>query len=102
MRKGRFRPGTYHRKHSPEARAKISAANTGKKRSPEVRAKMSAAQKCRPPRKPKIERLVDRGRSQGYVTVDDVLAVYADPSKDVLRKAHKALVAAGIVYREGP
>ena len=58
-----MRKGTFH--HTPEARAKISAAQKGRPESPETRAKMSAARKRRPE-----PNLIDRtGQRYGRLVV---------------------------------
>jgi RNA polymerase primary sigma factor len=49
---------------------------------------------------PAIEKLVELGREKGFVTVDDILALFPDAERDIdqLEEAYAALLAAGINY----
>ena len=49
---------------------------------------------------PAIEKLIELGRERGYVTVDDILALFPDAERDIdqLEEAYAALLAAGINY----
>ena len=49
---------------------------------------------------PAIEKLVEMGKERGYVTVDDILALFPDAERDIdqLEEAYAALLAAGINY----
>ncbi len=51
-----------------------------------------------------LERLLEQGREQGYITTDDILAVFPDAERDLeqLEDAYAALMAAGIPYLEEP
>ncbi len=49
---------------------------------------------------PAIERLVELGRERGFVTIDDILALFPDAERDIdqLEEAYAALLAAGVNY----
>src|SRR3990170_8840129 len=49
---------------------------------------------------PAIEKLLELGRERGYITVDDILALFPDAERDIdqLEEAYAALLAAGINY----
>jgi RNA polymerase primary sigma factor len=49
---------------------------------------------------PAIEKLVELGREKGFVTVDDILALFPEAERDIdqLEEAYAALLAAGINY----
>src|SRR3989304_4314021 len=49
---------------------------------------------------PAIEKLVELGREKGFVTVDDILALFPDAERDIdqLEEAYAPLLAAGINY----
>jgi len=49
---------------------------------------------------PAIEKLIELGRERGFVTVDDILALFPDAERDIdqLEEAYAALLAAGINY----
>jgi len=49
---------------------------------------------------PAIEQLIETGRERGYVTVDDILALFPDAERDIdqLEEAYAALLAAGVTY----
>src|SRR3989304_5414054 len=49
---------------------------------------------------PAIEKLLELGREKGFVTVDDILALFPDAERDIdqLEEAYAALLAAGINY----
>ncbi len=49
---------------------------------------------------PAIEQLIETGRERGYVTIDDILALFPDAERDIdqLEEAYAALLAAGVTY----
>src|SRR3989337_1500527 len=49
---------------------------------------------------PAIEKLIELGRERGFVTVDDILALFPDAERDIdqLEEAYAPLLAAGIHY----
>jgi RNA polymerase primary sigma factor len=49
---------------------------------------------------PAIEKLIELGRERGFVTVDDILALFPDAERDIdqLEEAYAALLSAGINY----
>jgi RNA polymerase primary sigma factor len=49
---------------------------------------------------PAIEKLIELGRERGFVTVDDILALFPDAERDIdqLEDAYAALLAAGINF----
>jgi len=56
------------------------------------------------PEFPAVSRIVELGREQGYVTIDDILRIFPDAEQDVdqLEEAFAALLSAGIPYIEDP
>jgi RNA polymerase primary sigma factor len=56
------------------------------------------------PEYPAVSRIVELGREQGYVTIDDILRIFPDAEQDVdqLEEAFAALLSAGIPYIEDP
>lgn len=92
----RGKPSSFRgRKHTTEARAKISAAHLGKTLSPETRAKMSAARKGtgRGPSNPRWKggRTVNRGYVLVYLEQDDPLYSMTDERGRVFE--HRLVVA---------
>jgi RNA polymerase primary sigma factor len=53
---------------------------------------------------PAITRLIELGRKQGYVTIDDILNFFPEAERDVdkLEEAFAALLGAGIAYVDEP
>ncbi len=53
---------------------------------------------------PAIARLIELGRKQGYVTIDDILNFFPEAERDVdkLEEAFAALLGAGIAYVDDP
>ena len=53
---------------------------------------------------PAITRLIELGRKQGYVTIDDILNFFPEAERDVdkLEEAFAALLGAGIAYVDDP
>ncbi|MEX1247312.1 MAG: sigma-70 family RNA polymerase sigma factor, partial [Anaerolineales bacterium] len=53
---------------------------------------------------PAITRLIELGRKQGYVTIDDILNFFPEAERDVdkLEEAFAALLSAGIAYVDNP
>ncbi|MEX2161904.1 MAG: sigma-70 family RNA polymerase sigma factor [Anaerolineales bacterium] len=53
---------------------------------------------------PAIARLIELGRKQGYVTIDDILNFFPEAERDVdkLEEAFAALLSAGIAYVDDP
>jgi RNA polymerase primary sigma factor len=56
------------------------------------------------PEFPAVSQIVELGREQGYVTIDDILRLFPDAEQDVdqLEEAFAALLSAGIPYFEDP
>lgn len=56
------------------------------------------------PEYPAVAQIVELGREQGYVTIDDILRIFPDAEQDVdqLEEAFAALLSAGIPYIEDP
>ncbi len=53
---------------------------------------------------PAIEQLLELGREKGFVTIDDILALFPEAERDIdqLEEAYSALLAAGIPYVDEP
>jgi len=53
---------------------------------------------------PAVARLLELGREQGYITIDDILKIFPEAEQDVdqLEEAFAALLNAGIPYIEDP
>jgi RNA polymerase primary sigma factor len=49
---------------------------------------------------PKIEQIVELGREKGFITIDDILAIFPEAEKDLdqLEETYAALLAANITY----
>ncbi len=49
---------------------------------------------------PALEHLVEQGKERGYVTIDDILAVFPEAERDLdqLEEVYSSLLAAGIAY----
>ncbi len=53
---------------------------------------------------PAVVRLIELGRKQGYVTIDDILNFFPEAERDVdkLEEAFAALLGAGVAYVDDP
>jgi RNA polymerase primary sigma factor len=51
---------------------------------------------------PALEHLVEQGKERGYVTIDDILAVFPEAERDLdqLEEVYTSLLAAGVAYTD--